>query len=335
LGPAMKAQAQAVNALYRDLDELVDSRFLRQGRQVPEEGEMQSPEGLAFLQEYFFLVLFRSLFESLGVSPERLAFYTELNFCIKGTITAADNIFDDQGKSLLPLVEGSGHRFLSILQLMSFERLIRRSCDRAVGRGVIQEEETHAILRGLLNRMAEIGELEGSEEGGVDEIPTPQAMIRRVHEVRGGALFALAFVAPSVLEKGSVGEAVKEAEPAIARLGTAFQIVDDLTDFEFDLGRKSHNLLVSQIHHEGAMEERGALLGLWEGEPVPPGMVEGLFRTSARTVLGRAYEEAQAAFRRLKELGFWFPEGLAPQVVQAIVGLEGVARMEAIAAERS
>ena len=333
LGPAMRAQARAVNTLYRDLGELMDPRFLHDGRRVPEDGEMKSPEGLAFLQEYFFLILFRSLFESLGVSPDRLGFYTELNFCIKGTITAADNIFDDQGKSLLPLVEGAGRRFLSILQLMSFERLIRRSCDRAAREGIIRDENTHEILRGLLSRMAEIGELEGSEEGGVEDIPTPDAMVERVHEVRGGALFALAFVAPSVLEKGEVGEAIRQAEPAIARLGTAFQIVDDLTDFEFDLGRRSHNLLVSQIHHHGGLEEKGALEALWNGEPVPPGMVEGLFRTSARAVLERAYEEAQASFRGLGELGFWFPEALAAQVVQAIVGLEGVARMEALAAE--
>jgi hypothetical protein len=183
--------------------------------------------------------------------------------------------------------------------------------------------------------MAEIGELEGSEEEGVDEIPTPEAMVGRVHEVRGGALFALAFVAPSVLEEGEVGTAIREAEPAIARLGTAFQIVDDLTDFEFDLGRRSHNLLVSQIRHHGGVEERGALQALRGGEPVLPGMVEGLFRASARAVLERAYEEAQASFQRLGELGFWFPVSLAPQVVRAIVGLEGVARMEALAAEGS
>lgn len=335
LSPAMSAQARAVNALYQDLGELIDQRFIHGGRDVPEAGEMHSAEGLAFLQEYFFLVLFRSLFESLGVDPKRLSFYTELNFCIKGTITAADNIFDDQGKSLLPLADGAGHRFLSILQLMSFERLIRRSCDRAVDEGLMTTADTHAILRGLLNRMAEIGELEGSEEGGVDEIPTPDAMVRRVHEVRGGALFALAFAAPTVLEGGAVGETVAEAEPAIARLGTAFQIVDDLTDFEFDLGRKSHNLLVSQIFHHGTDAEKSALERLWGGETPAPGMVEGLFRSSAQAVLERAYLEAQASFGRLKELGFWFPEELSVQVVQAIVGLEGVSRMEAIAAGES
>jgi hypothetical protein len=327
----MEAQARAVNVLYADLQDLIDSRFLGDRRKVPESGEMVTPEGLGFLQDYFFLILFRSLFASLGVSPGRLDLYAELNFCIKGTITAADNIFDDQGKSLLPLAEGTGPRFLSILQLMCFERLIRRTCVRGVDRSVLSEPDTHSILRGLMNRMAAIGELEGSEEGGVQEIPTPEEMVTRVHQVRGGALFSLAFVAPSRLEEGAVGERVLAAEPAIARLGTAFQIVDDLTDFEFDLGRMSHNLLVSQIHHHGSVEEQSALAALREGEPVAEGSVEKLFRASARAVLERAYEEAEGSFQRLSELGFWFPAELASEVVHAIVGLEGVARMEAIA----
>jgi hypothetical protein len=216
---------------------------------------------------------------------------------------------------------------------MCFERLIRRSCDRGVERGVLTSRDTHVVLRGLLNRMAAIGELEGSEEGGVTEIPLPGAMVEGVHRVRGGALFSLAFVAPTHLEEGSVREDVLAAEPAIARLGTAFQIVDDLTDFEFDLGRKSHNLLVSQIYHHGSAEEKSRLVALREGTPEEGGSVERLFRTSARAVLARAYEEAEAAFRRLSELQFWFPANLAADVVQAIVGLEGVSRMEAIASE--
>lgn len=333
LAPSMEAQARAVNALYQDLTKVVDGRFLEDVGRVPESGEMESPEGLAFLQEYFFLILFRSLFESLGVGTRRLDFYTELNFCIKGTITAADNLFDDQAKSLLPLKEGSGPRFLSILQLMSFERLIRRACDRAADAGVISHGDTHEILKGLLDRMAEIGELEGSEEGGVDDIPTPEEMVARVHEVRGGALFALAFVAPSVLEAGGLGKAFAEAEPAVARLGTAFQIVDDLTDFEFDVGRRSHNLLVAQIHHHGSEEEKAALDEIRERGSVPEGIVEGLFKRSARAVLERAYEEAETSFERLLDLGYWFPANLGREVVHAIVGLEGVARMEALTEE--
>lgn len=330
LAPDIEAQAKAVRTLYGDLREIIGPDFLASDRAVPQPGEASEAGGLDFLQEYFFLILFRSIFGSLGVPEARLDLYTELNFCIKGTITAADNLFDDQDKSLLPLERVTGPRFMSILQLMCFERLLRRVLDRGEAAGTMSRAQRDAILRSLLDRMASIGTLEGSEEGGVDEIPSPEDMVESVHRIRGGALFALAFAAPSVLEVGAEAERVAEAEPAVARLGTAFQIVDDLTDFEFDVGRRSHNLLASRIHHHGTSEERAALLRFWGGERVEDGVVETLFRESARAVLELAYEEARASFRTLASLGHWFDARLAEQVVQAIVGLDGVARMEAL-----
>jgi hypothetical protein len=329
----VEAQAHAVRVLYEDLHDLLSDEYLDPDPQLPTGTEATSEAGLHFLQEYFFLILFRSIFAELGVSPSRLTLYTELNFCIKGTITAADNIFDDQAKSLLPLAPSQGARFMSILQLMCFERLLRRVLDRGETRSILTALERAAVQHGLLDRMAAIGKLEGSEEGGVSEIPTPDEMVERVHRVRGGALFALAFVGPAVLEKGEVGERFAVAEPAVARLGTAFQIVDDLTDFEFDLGRRSHNLLTSQIHHHGTDAEKAALARYWEGEPVEAGVVESLFADSARVVLERAYEEARASFGSLRDLGHWFDPALAEQVVHAIVGLDGVTRMEALVSE--
>ncbi len=332
LRPALASQARAVRTIHDDLGALIDPAFLGASTALPADGDLDAPETLGFLQEYFFLVLFRSLFESLGVPASRLDRYAELNFCIKGTITAADNLFDEQAKSLLPLRTGEGTRFLSILQLMCFERLIRRSLDRSIEAGSATPAAADAVLKGLLDLMARIGKLEGSEEGGVEEIPRPDAMVDRVHRVRGGALFALAFVPPAHLESGEVRERILAAEPAVARLGTAFQIVDDLTDFEFDVTRRSHNLLVSQVHHHGTVEERAALERLLAGASRPePGMVERAFRVSARAVLGRAYDEARTSFRELSALGFWFPETLADEVVHAIVGLEGVRRMSTIA----
>ncbi|NNF13628.1 MAG: class 1 isoprenoid biosynthesis enzyme [Gemmatimonadetes bacterium] len=330
LAPDMEAQADAVRRLYGDFAEIIAPGFRSEAPHVPTADEVTTPEGLHFLQEYFFLILFRSIFRSMGVSEERLQMYTELNFCIKGTITAADNIFDDQAKSLLPLADHAGSRFLSILQLMSFERLLRRVLDRAVTEGSVASEHVSPIQRALMDRMASIGVLEGSEEGGVDEIPRPGAMVDAVHRVRGGSLFALAFAAPSVLEAGPLAGKMEVAEDAIARLGTAFQIVDDLTDFEFDVGRRSHNLLVSQIHHHGSPQELTAFQPIWASGDVPEGVVEKVFSTSARAVLEIAYEEARASFRALAELGHWMDEELADDVVHAIVGLDGVARMASL-----
>ncbi|MEQ1857709.1 MAG: class 1 isoprenoid biosynthesis enzyme [Longimicrobiales bacterium] len=332
LAPDMEAQADGVRAVYADLETVLGAEFRTAPPHVPVAAEMQTPAGLKFLQDYFFLILFRSIFGALGVGRDRLRAYTELNFCIKGTITAADNLFDDQAKSLLPLDERAGPRFMSILQLMAFERLARRVLDRAEGAHVLTAAEREAVQRGLLDRMARIGALEGSEEGGVSSIPTPDEMVESVHRVRGGALFALAFVAPSVLERGDVGHKLAQAETAVAQLGTAFQIVDDLTDFEFDLGRRSHNLLVSQIHHLGTDDERATLQRLRGDGAGPNGgdLVEQHFKDSARAVLDRAYAEARAAFQGLHALGFWLEPALAEDVVHAIVGLDGTRRMEAL-----
>lgn len=330
LGPDIEAQAEAVRRLYVDFEGVIDAEFRGDPGHVPGPDEVTTPGGLHFLQEYFFLILFRSIFGSLGVPADRLRLYTELNFCIKGTITAADNIFDDQAKSLLPLADHAGPRFLSILQLMSFERLLRLVLDRGVDTEVIGGDDIALIQRALMDRMASIGVLEGSEEGGVDDIPHPAEMVEAVHRVRGGSLFALAFAAPSVLEDGELAGRMAAAEDAIARLGTAFQIVDDLTDFEFDVGRRSHNLLVAQIRHEGTPEERAALEPLWVEGAVPPGAVEDVFAASARAVLETAYIEARAAFATLRELGHWFDPAVAEEVVHAIVGMDGVARMEAL-----
>lgn len=331
LAPALRSQAQAVRTQHGALRELLDARFLAPPRALLAPDEVATPAALAFLQEYFFLILFRALLESLGAAPRRLQLYAELNFCIKGTITAADNLFDDQLKSLLPLRPGGGARSASVLQLICFERLIRRTGDRAVEAALMSAADRDQILRSLLDTMAEIADLEGSEEGGVAEIPPPEEMVERVHRVRGGLLFTLGWIAPKLLERGEAAERIRRAEPAVARLGTAFQIVDDLTDFEFDLARRSHNLLVAEIHHHGSLEQQRRLLELWDGAPAAPGLVEGFFRRPARAVLERARQEARAAFGTLEELGFWFPARLADGLVHAIAGREGIARVEALA----
>jgi hypothetical protein len=326
LAPTLQMQMDGVLTVRRDLEHVIGEAFRDEG-DAGGDGRGDDPF-LSYLQDYFFLTLFLAVFRELGIAEERVPFYAQLDFCIMGTITAADNLFDDQDKTHLPLKTGRGARYLAILQLMCFERLTRRVGDRA---GTwLATEKFAEVQRELLNLMAEIGQLEGSEENGVTEIPTPETMLERVHQVRGGHLFGLAMVAPRLLESGEAAERLLVAGEAIRRLGTAFQIVDDLTDFEFDLTRRSHNLLVARIHHHGTAEERGRLAELWAGAPAEAGLVEGLFAASARAVLETAYREARGSLTMLAELGFWFPPELAEQVVHAIVGLDGVGRMQSL-----
>ena len=72
----VEAQAEAVRIVQADLRTLIAEPFLTEAPLVPSADEVMTPEGLRFLQEYFFLILFRSIFASVGV-PEAVS-YTHL-----------------------------------------------------------------------------------------------------------------------------------------------------------------------------------------------------------------------------------------------------------------
>jgi len=321
---SLAAHRETLAYVHGLMPEIIDRRFLSPA--PPEEGV-----SLELLQNHFFLILFHSIFKSLGTSAERLRFYARLNLCIKGTVTAGDNLFDDEGKSLLPLeLGGAGHRFGSILQLLCFDRLSARVYRAAIGEGWLTRTAADAMDKGLLNRLAAIGTLEGQEERGVDEVLTVDDMIARVHRVRGGSLFSLAFIAPEVIETGALRERFVAAERAISDLGTAFQIVDDLTDFEFDLTRRSHNILTAAAYHSDDERVRAAIRDLLKGKRPEPNLVETVFARPAKAVLDRARGLGRSAFEQLQALGFWFPPERSDTLIHSIVGIEGVARMESL-----
>ena len=143
LEEAAVGQRDAVRLVRADLLNVLDSRFLLGARAV--DGGAEDAIALDFIQEFFFLVFFRLVLDSLGVCGSALNLYSQLNFCIKGTITAADNLFDDQQKTLLPLSTGVGPRFGSILQLLSFQRLMQRVFDRGIGAGLLTDRDSERI----------------------------------------------------------------------------------------------------------------------------------------------------------------------------------------------
>jgi hypothetical protein len=320
--PSYAAHKEADRILRSLLVKVLDQRYL--------EVDSAPSEDLQFMQENFFLILFRSLFESLKCDREHLDCYTLLNICIRGLVLCGDNLFDDEEKRVLPLKLGQGKRFLSIVQMMCFQNLTSRVLEEYGG--WLEAEEKVLFHKNLLTALTRIGHLEGSEEAGVDEVPTVEEMIDAVHRVRGGSLFSLAFIAPDIGERDAGRDAWKTAEEGIRSLGTAFQIVDDLTDLEFDLGRRSHNLLVSQVRHEGTQQEKSLLDELIRSEEMRStgGWVEKGFKTSAGKVLTLARDEAERGFKTLEGLGFWFDPGDALLFIRAIAGDAGFERVQGL-----
>ena len=319
--PALKLQRRSVARVRELLRDVISAEFLRD--------EALPADDVEFVQEHFFLTLFNSLFAALDSTKERRRAYALLNVCIKGLVASGDNLFDKEAKMDLPLDLGEGACFASIVQMLCFDRLVDRILEEHGG--FFSAEERIEFRRNLLTRMARIGTLEGSEEEGVEAIPDVEEMVETVHRVRGGELFALAFVAPDVGERGGDQAAWAQAEEGVRCLGTAFQIVDDVTDFEFDLGRRSHNIVAAQIHHKGTAQEREELMRLRDADgPPEEGTLEASFADAAAAILDLARCEAERGFALWKELGFWFPPEDAGLFIRAIAGDAGDRRMQAV-----
>ena len=324
LRPSIVAQRAYVRELTGLLGEVIDARYIAAGR--------DEDDDLTFLQEHFFLTLFDSVFRTLGFPQERLRLYGLLNLCVKGLVVAGDNLFDREAKMDLPLALGHGRCFASIMQLLCFDHLIMRVLERCGSQ--VTADQAARFRRELVSELAYIGTLEGSEEAGVVTVLPVEEMIQKVHEVRGGRLFALSFIAPRVWEPAETRERWEIAQRGIARLGTAFQIVDDLVDLEFDLGRQSHNVLASQIVHAGTAAEKAAFEKLTGLKDLPANLVERSFVVSARAVLERARAEAEQGFAELARVGFWYPPADAELFVRAIAGDAGDERVDIVSAGR-
>lgn len=329
-GPPAERMYGGVRRVHADLQNVIGQDFILD---VTRPETLSEDFGYAadFLRSYFFLILFSSVFEHLKVDKKRLDFYAELSYCIMGTIAAADNLFDRESKVLLPLKPVEGSVFGSILQLMCFERLTMNAAGRAIGKSVLDGARWSEAHKRLLTAMATIGKLEGVEEAGLKDIMEPGEMVRRVHMVRGGMLFGLVTVAPLVIEEEEAKAGLKSVDEAFIKLGTAFQLVDDITDFEFDLTRKSHNILAAEAFHRGSAGEKALLAEFLGGREPAEGEVEDRFAGSASRVLHTAVELATESFAILEQNGFWFPQSLAPTVVRGIVSDQGTARMEKLA----
>jgi hypothetical protein len=320
LAPSVEAQRDYQATLRDLLGEVIDARYIRR--------VTQDTDDIRFLQEHFFLLLFDSVYRTLGCPPSRLTTYGLLNLCLKGLVVSGDNLFDGEAKMDLPLALGQGRCFGAIMQMLCFDHLVMRVLESHASD--FDRDMSLHFRRELLSSLASIGTLEGSEEAGVSEVPPVEKMIETVHAVRGGQLFSLAFIAPLIAEPPDVHERWKSARSGIARLGTAFQIVDDLTDFEFDLTRGSNNVLAAQIVHQGTAEERSAFERIRRDPAGRADAVEADFVHSARAVFRRACLETERAFELLSRVGFWLPPSDAELFVRAIAGDAGDRRMQAI-----
>jgi hypothetical protein len=318
LYPSIKEHRRVEEATQRLLAELLESRFI--APPPPRLGPLR------YTRKHFFSILFLAVYRAMGIHEERRLLYGVINHAIRGIVTAADNILDDEYKEMLPLRFASGaSRFKSIMHLLLFDRILYRMVDDAVEQRLISSDERPRILQTILDALVPIGEEEATEEGGVSQLLTPGDIITQIHRHKGGNLLRLAFVAPLLVETGR-RERVELADRGVFRIGLALQVIDDLTDFYADLRDRRHNFLASTIHHEGRDEERQRLALIMGGGTDAPA-IEEAFTDSVSRTMGRAVGEALHGFDLLAQAGFWLNRPQALELIKSLFRLRQVGHL--------
>lgn len=313
---------------HREVEEAIQSRFRDLLEPRYQKAATPRANRLHYLQKNFFSTLFLSIYRALGIPADRRLFYGQINHCIRGLVTATDNLLDDEYKELLPLnFPEPAIRFKSVMHLLSFDRILEKIGRQAVGDGMLAPARLEPLLDAIFRAMVLIGAEEALEEGGVAEILTPAVVLESVHMYKGGKLLCLAFTAPLLLETER-RPALTLAETGIYRIGMALQVIDDLTDFYEDLAHHNHNYLVSAVHHQGDKVERerlAVILGQHPPEQSEP--VERLFATTLRRVMARAIGEALAGFSALQQAGYWYDERQALMIIRFLFTIRGVGHL--------
>lgn len=221
----------SIEALWR-LKELVPvhRRSLDMSRNclsglIPQQWEAPFADGnttIEYIGQNFFSLLLLSSYDCISFSEEEIIFLGAVNNVVRMIVTAADNIIDDEDKPVLPLNMPSGApRFRNSLALINWSIALQRLLDEGVKRNHIPESECQNCINTLMHHLIAIGAVEAEEEAGVDVVITPQEIITRIHEQKGGQLLALAFVAADFLQK-------RKKHPVLLRLYLAVFILSAL-----------------------------------------------------------------------------------------------------------
>lgn len=316
---SLKEHRLVEEEILRLLAALLESRYVR-----PSGLPRRNP--LAYAQRHFFSILFLSIYKVIGIPAERRLLYGMINHCLRGIVTGADNLLDDEYKELLPLnFPEPATRFKSVMHILLFDRMLFRIGDRFRALGLLAAGND-ALDTTLFKAIVPIGAEEAQEEGGVKEIITPTAVLESVHMYKGGKLLCLSFVAPRLLEPAGFQDRLACADQGIYHIGLALQMIDDLTDLYEDIEAGNHNYLISSVFHQGSAAEREQLATILR-EPQAGLPIERAFPETLRQVMSTAVSEALVGFAKLAEAGYRLNQHQAYDVVRHLFVLRGVKQL--------
>lgn len=250
-----------------------------------------------YFSKNVFTIFIISILDHLRITPSRQHLYCMITHLIRGIVTAADNMLDDEGKGAVVIKDMNGSIVPNVsLILLQHSLLFQMISELTDDKTAIRE-----ITSELFRAMLEIGIEESSEENRIEQVLPPEELLGSIHHYRGGKLLTLPFVAPLLIEKNIAGQ-LESFKRAMYKIGMAVQMLDDITDFSIDIKSRNHNLLRSIIvHDKGKITTDNDLMTMVENTSVEPHVT---FPGETRKVVNMAIESAMNGFDIMTQNGY-------------------------------
>jgi hypothetical protein len=206
------------------------------------------PREFYSLRRNLFSLLFMSAYHLLDISAERRALYGRLNHLFRVWVTSADNLLDDESKTVLPLqIPGQSKVMREVVSVMAADRVMGAVLSDAVSAGVITEAESRILAFGSLQVLLPSAAQEASEENGVRVRPDPDVVLTKIHRYKTGMLFHIPLLGPERIEPSISSERLDRMKESLMAFGLGCQLLDDVRDMGRDLREQRHNYALSLL----------------------------------------------------------------------------------------
>lgn len=193
------------------------------------------------INKNFFSVLFLTVIKSLLKDDKYLPLYAFINQCMRASVTACDNILDDEYKEIFPFdIKEDGKKIKSVFTLMISDRVLSDFIIK-----YYKDENLLHKVNSLTFKALVIPALQECEEE-IKPLPrlTSEEIINKVHKRKTGDLFASTLALPFMLENIPIHKK-KIATNAVTSFGMACQIIDDIKDMQDDIKKEGYNYIFS------------------------------------------------------------------------------------------
>lgn len=208
------------------------------------------PDSTYAWRKNLFSSLFHSVYILMDLPPTNRALYGRMIHLYRIWVTSADNLLDNEDKIVVPIdMPGQSRVMRQVVALMASDRVMAELLAENVAKQVLTERAAHALSRESLRRLLPSAAQEATEEGGIASRPDPEYVLTRIHTLKTGLLFNLAFVAPELVEARYPVEQANSLKDALMEFGLGCQLLDDVRDLARDLLERRHNYILSWIVH--------------------------------------------------------------------------------------